>query len=201
MPSIAMGPAGAITSVFLYLSSDLFRDSDAAGFSFDQRCPGAIPVNSFTYSVAQKGSEAAGRPRSVESVTHNDFSLTRFADNRTPKLFRFVARADYFSEANVLVFAEYPRQPNPYLIYHMTYVHVSSYSVALASRSALPIETLTLKYGQMKVIGRGAYLPFLTQKMPNPAAISESFSLVMNVPANIFSGTSKAGKAHGDDEP
>src|SRR5215831_9763144 len=90
--SVPMGPSASTTTTLLYLSDAPFSDAAPANLSFDARCPGAIAVASFSYSITQKGSEPAGRPRSVESVDHGDFQITRTADHRSPKLFRYVSR-------------------------------------------------------------------------------------------------------------
>lgn len=187
--SIPMGPPVATTTAMLFLSDDLFNSGsqNVSSVSFDDRTPGAIPLESFSYSVTQKGSEPGGRPRSVESVEHGEFVCTRTADQRTPKLYRFVTRATYFTRATVYVFAEYPGQAEPYLIFSMTYVHVSSYKINLPSTSGTPTETISLKYGQMKIVGRGQNLPFNTYTMPS-GDFNESFSQVMNIPGNILAG-------------
>ena len=190
---VPMGPSPSATTAMLYLSDASFSASDTAQKSFDGRCPGgAFPVASFSYSIVQKGSESGGRPRSVESIEHGDFTVTRIADHRSPKLFRFVSRATYFTRASVFVFAEYPGQTEPYLIFSMSYVHVSSYKVNLASTSGVPIETISLKYGQMQMVGRGQNLPFNTITMKE-GDVNESFSQVMNAPGNIFAGLGTAG--------
>jgi type VI protein secretion system component Hcp len=197
--SMSMGPIPAATTAFLHLSASLFNSSADPDYSGDARCPGAIRLQSFNYSIQQHGSEYAGRPRSVESVEHGDFNVSRFADTRSPHLFRLVARAEFVSEVNVLVFSESPRQTAPYLIFNMTCVHVASYAIEYGS-GPYPTELIGFKYGNLKIIGRGQYLPVAMFKYAPGGYCEESFSQVMNIP-KALPGLTTAGGAKGDSDP
>lgn len=186
--SISMGPVPSPTTAFLTFSDPKFG-SDAGTFSGDDRFSknptAAIRIESFDYEIHQIGSECAGRPRSIESVEHGDFNVTRYADPMSPYFFRLVARAEFVSEANLMVFSEYPRQTTPYLVFHMSWLHVSSYSISYDD-GGFPVERISLKYGNLRVVGRGhvAKSMYYTPNTYGTCA-DESFSQILNIPVGM----------------
>lgn len=149
----------ATTDIFLALSSDGCSvggaDQASKGYgSGDVRCPGAIEVLSFEHEIVQHGSQAGGRPRSVEYVEHGDFVITKAVDAFSPLLFRICCGATYVGEAKLLLYSavggwENNKCPEPFLIYTMSYVHISK--VSPSGGSGVPTETIGLKYGQLQV--------------------------------------------------
>lgn len=151
------------TNVFLTLSQKGFDKDGEAGSKFGTTVKhgpvnndgdatsgnslGSIEVLDYSFSIKQVGSEEGGRPRSVERVEHSQVRIKKFVDNRSPLLFEYCVKGEYISEAELLIFGTNPSEP--YLKYTMSYVHVASYEPS--GGSDLPVESIGLTYGQMKV--------------------------------------------------
>lgn len=116
---------------------------------------GKIELQSFAWGLEQIGEEQGGRPRSVEHVEHENFTVTKHVDANTPKLFEICAAAIYLWSVDILLFdgvvqdLEGQEKTKPYLAYTMKGVHFASYSVD--SDEGIPVETIGLRYGSIAV--------------------------------------------------
>lgn len=177
----------AQTDIFLSMSKDGFKIGDTAFGTSDVRCPGSIEVLGYSHTIQQVGAESGGRPRSVEEVRHNDFEIEKAVDAFSPLLFHMCCSGTYIAEAKVLLYSasggwgttsstDYPTAyPEPFLIYTMSYVHISY--VSPSGGSGIPTEKIGLKYGQMRV----KHLPSNTQR---------DWSQVMEAPVKLLAGSS-----------
>ena len=178
----------------------------------DGSLPGAIKIVSFKLSVDAICEEEGGRPRSVVHIQHGDVEIGKDSDSRSPALFKLISRGSFISEATV--FFRFNTK-KPFLIYHMSFVHIVSYLVETPTRytaadgtgdfasQVFPAETIKLRYGQMRVIFRQEEVDIA--EYPNDdrskGIADESHSLVMQIPAMWSALPGRAGKARNDDKP
>ncbi|MCA9178740.1 MAG: type VI secretion system tube protein Hcp [Planctomycetales bacterium] len=146
----------ALTNVFLILSEPNFEQrvedrSQYASGNYGTNCynlPGAIEVLKFGFEISQVGSEPPGRPRSIEKVDRTDVKIVKAVDSRSPLLFRYCCEGTFIGAAEIQCYGPVPTQP--YLVYRLQHVHVSSYSPS--GGDDVPMEEIGLRFGEMGVL-------------------------------------------------
>lgn len=148
--------------------------------------PGAIEVLSYNFTVNQKGSEPGGRPRSVEEVVRSEVRIKKMADSRSPKLFRYCCEGAYIASVEIQVYG--PVLDKPYLTFHLSYVHISSFEPAGGGPDGFPIEMIGLTYGQMAIKFDNAGMGSKQQGNARSGSVENEWSWVMEMPVTITAG-------------
>ena len=93
------------------------------------------------------GGGTEGRTSGV--CNHNDISVTKVMDQNSVKFNEFCCNVKTIPEAVITVTRQEGEQLHPLVIYTITEVLVSSYSMS-ASSGGNPVETVTLNYSTIK---------------------------------------------------
>jgi len=190
-----------VSNCFLILSEPMFhqrggdgeKNNPASAYGTDAaNRPGAIEVQSFEFAVNQIGSEQGGRPRSVEAIERSDLVITRVVDSRSPKLFRYCCEGSYLGIAELQIFGPTSK---PYLVYRMSYVHISSYSAS--GGTEVPTETIGLKFGEMGVLFNNQGIGEAAQGNDKSGSVFASWSWVMEIPVTIMDPVTRIREAAG----
>jgi len=187
----------ATTNVFLILSESMFKQrsddgtqnnpSSAYGTNAANR-KGAIEILNFSFRIEQEGTEASGRPRSIEHVKRSTFAFEKAVDARSPKLFKYCCEGELIWQAECQIFG--PNPGIPYLVYHMGHVHVSSYEPS--GGTSLATEKIELTFGEMAVKFNNAGIGLPMHGNTRTGSVTTKWSWLLDV-----QGLDLVGKALG----
>ena len=118
------------------------------GEATDQAHQGWIDILSVSQSVTQPSSALAssGR-RTSQRVIMQDFSVVKTIDKSTPKLYLACCTGQRLPEVEIHLVQTGTSQP--YMIYKLQNVIISSYSVSGAGGDDTPTENVTLNFAQI----------------------------------------------------
>lgn len=132
-------------------STDFFIKIDGiAGESTDSKHTGEIDVQSWSWTQAQAGSVSGGGA-GAGKVHMGDFTLVAATSKASPTLFVNCAQGSHIKSA-LFTARKAGGQQQEYLKFTLTDVVVSSYSVGAGGDiGILPVETVSLKFGKIKM--------------------------------------------------
>lgn len=135
---------------------DLFLKLEGIdGESQDVRHRGEIDVQSFGWGVQQAGS-AAGAPLGLPArpgkarANFQDLTFTHKIDKSSPKLVTACAQGAHIATAQLTV-RKAGTQQQEFLKIKLSDVTVSSMTLASSVGDTIPLEVVTLRYGQIEI--------------------------------------------------
>jgi len=97
-------------------------------------------------------STGAGASRRRGDAIVEEISLTKFVDKASPKLAEAVCKGTVIPKVEIYVTASYTDEGRePYYMYELTNVMVTSYSVNAGGSGDQPVEDFKLNFGEIKV--------------------------------------------------
>src|SRR3989304_7726303 len=119
---------------------------DIPGESSDKNHNKEIDILSLSWSsVMQSSRDGAAGKASAE-----EFSVTKYIDKATPKLFESLATGKHIAEAKIVV-RNAGGNPVEYLKYTLKDIMVSSYSTGGSSGESRPTENISFNYGKIEI--------------------------------------------------
>ena len=129
-----------------YAAVDMFiKIKDIPGESSDKNHNKEIDILSLSWSSAMQSSRAGAAGK----ASAEEFSVTKYIDKATPKLFESLATGKHIEEATLVV-RKAGGNPAEYLKYTLRDVMVSSYSTG-ASGEDRPTESISFNYGKIEI--------------------------------------------------
>jgi|SRR6516162_7721143 type VI secretion system secreted protein Hcp len=135
------------------MAIDYFIDIDGIkGESKDQSHQDKIDVLSFSWGAHQPGTFANGSGGTAGKVSMSDFSFTMQTCEATPKLMEACANGKHITKAML-----YCRKSTgdggqaDYMTWTFSPVIISSYQTGGSSGAEIPIDSVTVNYGKVKV--------------------------------------------------
>jgi len=142
MAGFAMGPSA---------HADMFLKLDGIkGESTDDKHKDEIQLLSFSFGATQPGSAGHGGGAGVGRVHLHDFSISKFVDKSSPKLFEACAAGTHTANG-YLVCRKAGGSQQEYFKIHLKDVLISSISTSGSGGEHLPTESLTLNYSYLKI--------------------------------------------------
>lgn len=134
---------------------------DIKGESQDKDHKDWIDILSVSQSVSRPTDQSAGGGGRKSVAERSDYIVTKYIDKATPKLAEACCQGTYFPEVNIEL-TRSGGNKQPYMVYTLKNVVVSSYSVSGAADDdtppteeiALNYETIEWKYIEMDAAGR-----------------------------------------------
>ncbi len=109
-----------------------------------------IEIQSFSFGETQTGTFAAGAGAGAGKVDVHDFSITKFVDKASPKLFLACASGEHIDRVDVRVCGG-AGCGTSHLLYEFTDVLVRSYQTGGSSGDCVPTENVTLTFGTLMI--------------------------------------------------
>ena len=172
------------SDIFMYVELP-FGSSAGEGQTTDLIGAGekGVEIITFSHEVEQTQSGKGGSGQSCDDVTHGYFTITKFVDALSPKLFKWCSSGQYIRKVRIAVYGFNNgntvatwKQRTPYLEYIMTYVLVAKYNPFGGGGDMPPRETMCFNYGQMEV-------KFTGSAVGASGDGSEKWSLLLELPA------------------
>lgn len=172
----ASGAGGGSPSVFPRGATSYLLEIDGIkGESTDQKHPGSIQVDSFSFGENQTGAHGAGGGGGAGKVRFHDISFTAPVDAASPKLFQACATGQHIKKATLYV-RKAGGQQVEYLTISLTDVLVSSYHVGSQEPKG-PGEVASFSLNFAKI--QQAYTPTKADGSPG-AAIQAGYDVKAN---------------------
>ena len=131
--------------------ADMFlKFGDIKGESTDDKHKDEIQLLSFSFGATQPGSSGHGGGAGVGRVSLHDFSISKYVDKSSPKLFEACAAGTHTATAD-LICRKAGGTQQEYLKIHLKDVLISSIQTSGSDRGDLPTESLTLNYSYIKI--------------------------------------------------
>jgi type VI secretion system secreted protein Hcp len=130
------------------MASDIFaKIGDIKGESKDAKHKDEIEVLSWSWGVAQTGSQAHGGGAGAGKATFQDFTFTHQLDRASPGLMKACATGQHIPEATVTV-RRAGKGQQEYLVIKMTDVIVTSVAPSMDS-GAVSLEGVALQFARV----------------------------------------------------
>jgi len=137
------------------MAFDVFLEIDGIpGESTDDKYPDQIEVLSYSHGLSQPTSgisRSSGGAASGERCNHGDFTVVHSLDKASPKLVEKMCKGEHIATVNVHL-CRATSDKTEYMTYEMKNVLVTSLQTggSASGEYALPLETITFNYGEMK---------------------------------------------------
>ena len=132
--------------------ADYFLKIDGIeGESHDEKHPGEIQLDSWSWGASQGGTMSAGGGGGAGKVNMQDFHFTMTVNKAAPKLVLACASGQHIPKA-VLICRKAGKEQQEFLKYTFSDLLVSSYQTGgSGGSSALPVEQISLNYTKIEI--------------------------------------------------
>jgi len=131
--------------------ADIFLKIDGVeGESTDQKHSGEIEVLSWSYGATQPGSATSGGGAGVGKVQLHDFTISKYHDKATPKLFEACTTGKHFPQIK-LTCRKAGGDQQEYLVITLKEVLVSNIAISHSGGDARPIENISMNYATVEM--------------------------------------------------
>jgi len=134
------------------MAVDYYLEIDGVqGESKDASHTNQIEVLSFSWGESQAGTFGAGSGGTAGKVSMSDFSFTMQTNKATPPLLKACATGQHISKATLYCRKSTGAKQDDYMIWTMQPVMVSSYQTGGSSGAEVPVDSISLNYGKLKI--------------------------------------------------
>jgi len=131
------------------MASDIYLKIEGVdGESTDSKHKGWIEIMSFSWGAQNDASASASQAGGHSTGRTNiaDFSVMKYADKASPKLFGLCAQGKTSTKATVEVCRAGKDGQEPYMQYELSDVYITSVQQSGSSAGGLPAESLSLAF-------------------------------------------------------
>lgn len=121
------------------------------GDATDSDHVGHIMVGSFNFEAASPAQKGQGGGQSAGKVRISDFSVTKFTDSASPKLFQACCDGTHFKKAVLHVRKSGGKKSIDYLQYKFTELFVTDFKWAVEHNEETPTEHLSFSFASVEI--------------------------------------------------
>jgi type VI secretion system secreted protein Hcp len=134
------------------MAVDYFLDIDGIpGESKDATHANQIDLVSFSWGASQPGTFGKGSGGTAGKVQLTDFSFTMQSSKATTALLNACATGSHIASAKLYCRKSTGKKQDDYMIWTMQPVIVASYQTGGSSGSEIPVDSVSLNFGKIKV--------------------------------------------------
>jgi type VI secretion system secreted protein Hcp len=124
---------------------------DIEGESDDDTHGKEIQMSSYSFGVSNAGSGGFGGGSGASKANVQDLHFTKVADKSSPNLFQACCTGKHFDDATVTIRKAGGDSPVEYLIYKLSEVFVTSYSVTGHDGGGIAQESCSLNFSKVEM--------------------------------------------------